>query len=70
MEGVRFAILHQWGMQGKTLKEGKRLDNSLVPLPWDAPIEQKRQSVNDMKSVLMGIANSYNKKKSKKGKRK
>ena len=69
MEGIRFHIINMWVMAGKSLKKNAKIDNSLVPLPWDKET-QNTQTVSQMKQFLMQFAKSHNKRQMRKNKAK
>lgn len=60
MEAARYISLNIWNSAGKSLKRAETDPKKLLPLPWDK-ITVKKQSVEEMKSILMGIAKDQNK---------
>lgn len=59
MEAARFISMNIWNSAGKSLKKSITDPKKLLPFPWDK-IAIKKQSAEEMKSILMGIARDQN----------
>lgn len=60
MEAARYVAVHVWNSAGKSLKHKQFEPHKLLPFSWDAAPPVEKQSVNTMKTVLMGIAKKQN----------
>ena len=63
MEAARFVGMQIWNSAGKSLKKTELDPKKLLPFAWDKT-EVKRQTVEEMKNVMMGIMTRQNFKKS------
>lgn len=69
MEVARFLATHIWNSSGRTLKKNEFNPRKLIPFE-DDPVEKKQQSVEEMKSIMMGITKTQNLREEQKEKRK
>lgn len=69
MEAARFVAVHVWNSAGKSMKRGQFDPHKLLPFPWDYKAPKPKQSVQQLKSTMMGIALSQNRKIDKHGSR-
>ena len=69
-ESARFIAFHVWNSAGKVLKRPFDRMEQVFPFPWDKESPQRKQSPDEMKGILMGIAFHQNARIDKREKRK
>lgn len=60
MEAARFIAVHIWNSAGKSMKHKQFDPHKLLPFSWDVSKPVEKQSVNTMKTVMMGITKKQN----------
>lgn len=59
MEATRLIIVHLWNSAGKSLKKKEFDPHKILPFTWDK-VEKKKQTVEEMKSIMFAIAGRQN----------
>lgn len=60
-ESARYIAMNIWNSQGRYLKQEIKQPTELVRFPWDGIGASKKQSVEEMKAIMMSIASTVNK---------
>ena len=57
MEAARFIVVHIWNSRNKELRQPEYDPQKFYPFPWEKDIqEHKKQSTQEMKGILEGLA--------------
>lgn len=68
-ESARMVAVNIWNSQGRVLRTMVKDPADIIPFPWDKNVRGvKKQSLSEMKNIMMGIARVHNRRLEKKDK--